>query len=115
MSSRKIKKNWEKCGLERYKSQTGATASTSASTLATELVSLEEEIKKLQSKQASLFLENERLPDWPQQLKIRIQSIDWFRRGYDLLHGNEFSTFFGFLCLPGCWWHLLTLEISGVK
>ena len=89
---------------ERYKSQTGATARTSASTLATELVSLEGEIKKLQSKLASLSLENERLQTELNSLKFgfnRFIGSDVDMTYYTGMSSRHFLAFFAFLDAGG--------------
>ena len=89
---------------ERYKSQTGAAASTSASTLATELVSLEEEIKKMQSKLASLSLENERLQTELNSLKFgfnRFIRSDVDMTYYTGMSSRHFLASFAFLDADG--------------
>ena len=89
---------------ERYKSQTGATASTIAFALTTERVSLEEEIKKLQSKLDSLSLENERLQTEMNSLKFglnRFIGSDVDMNYYTGMSARHFLAFFAFLDAGG--------------
>ena len=89
---------------ERYKSQTGATASTIAAALTTERVSLEEEIKKLQSKLDSLSLENERLQTEMNSLKFglnRFIGSDVDMNYYTGMSARHFLAFFAFLDAGG--------------
>ena len=89
---------------ERYKSQTGATASTIAAAPTTERVSLEEEIKKLQSKLDSLSLENERLQTEMNSLKFglnRFIGSDVDMNYYTGMSAQHFLAFFAFLDAGG--------------